>query len=200
MPARGRRVFGRSRAVGRRAAICTLIICAISVSAVRYLGPAAAPVTVGNSRSHLQFPKYDVRSSQCGVEWQDTYSSHHRDILAGAVPQRFVVAVGVEQGLTGVSSASHTLEMMSIYRCLYSYRLLAGINRQLLASDLTILRCDDVISSNNRFHCAVQIGLCDTSSRQCIIKEIAYVAQPRCMHACGNCTYDAQFAMQSLAS
>lgn len=43
------------------------------------------------------------------MDWQDSYSSQHRDILAGAVEQRFVVAVGIEQGLTGVSSASHTL-------------------------------------------------------------------------------------------
>lgn len=105
MPARVRQVYRRSRFVGRRAAICLLIICAVCVSAVRYLGQAAVPVTAKKSRSHLQFPKYDVRRPQCGVEWQDSYSDLHRDILAGAVTQRFVVAVGVEQGLTGVSSA-----------------------------------------------------------------------------------------------
>ncbi len=102
-----RQVFRCSRTVGRHAAVCSLIISAVSVLALRYyLGPAAVRVTASNSRSHLEFPKYDVRSPQCGVEWQDSYSDLHRDILTGAVTQRFVIAVGVEQGLTGVSSAA----------------------------------------------------------------------------------------------
>lgn len=95
-------VSRRLRAAGHCVAICSLILCGTFVSNVRYLGLAAAPVTAGNPPSHLHFPTYNVRDPQCGLEWQDSYKGLHKDILSGAVPQRFVVAVGVEQGLTGM--------------------------------------------------------------------------------------------------
>ncbi len=60
------------------------------------------------------------------MEWQNTYSDLHRDILAGAVTQRFVVAVGVEQGLTGVSSISESYLGIDVDLPLLEIELSAG--------------------------------------------------------------------------